>query len=260
MDIQTIRITPKLAQKFLNENTNNRGLRAGIVEKYARDMAEDRWTTCIDPIAFYEDGTLANGQHRLWAIVESGKSQQFIVASGVPAGASLNLDSLAPRSFVDNAKIGGTSISTNVAATVRMVEWGTSRVYPPPTYAQMLVATKRHAEACEFACNRLDGKGMRAAPVTGAVARAWYYENDKDKLARFCHVISNGMADGARESAAVAARNVVIDLMLKGVHTPEAKDELFAKVQHAIWKFMRGHPLALLRKVEDEKYPKLGEA
>jgi hypothetical protein len=85
-------ITPKKAEHYLNRNTSNRKLREGVVERYASDMAGGRWTKCAAPIVFYEDGEIADGQHRLFAIIESGKSQKFFVMRDLPRDAGLNID------------------------------------------------------------------------------------------------------------------------------------------------------------------------
>lgn len=75
MQLTVEKITPKIAEAWLNANTCNRKLRDGIVERYAADMTAGKWTECPEPISFYVDGDLADGQHRLFAITESGTTQ-----------------------------------------------------------------------------------------------------------------------------------------------------------------------------------------
>ena len=64
-------ISPQQAEKMLNSNKGNRKLRDGVVEKYALDMVSGNWTQCPVPISFLQNGDVADGQHRLWAIIES---------------------------------------------------------------------------------------------------------------------------------------------------------------------------------------------
>ena len=50
-NIKKINITPEFAKSLLENNTHNRRLREGAVEKYARDMLLDNWNTdVVDPI------------------------------------------------------------------------------------------------------------------------------------------------------------------------------------------------------------------
>lgn len=77
-------ITPELAKKYLESNTDNiRNLSPITVRQYALDMATGRWQDNAEPIAFYEGGVLFNGQHRLAAIVKSGVSLWMTVARNV---------------------------------------------------------------------------------------------------------------------------------------------------------------------------------
>lgn len=110
------RVTPKKATEWLNANTSNRKLRDGVVEKYAEDMRHGRWTRCTAPICFYEDGDVADGQHRLWAIIESDTTQEFAVLRGLSRADGLNIDTGLNRSLVDNARISGADKDLSNAA------------------------------------------------------------------------------------------------------------------------------------------------
>jgi len=66
---------------FLERNSVNRVLRVGKVLEYARDMSNGEWDTSIvkDAIVVGVDGTLLNGQHRLWAVLLSKTDQELPV-------------------------------------------------------------------------------------------------------------------------------------------------------------------------------------
>lgn len=67
-------ITPEIAEKYLEDNYGkNRPLRQMVVNQYAEDMRTGNWIfNPTAPIAFSKDGYLLDGQHRLWACVQSG--------------------------------------------------------------------------------------------------------------------------------------------------------------------------------------------
>lgn len=76
MNIAKMLITPEVAENFLGHNyVRQRMMLQPDVRKLARDMAEGRWNEeIVNPIRFTKEGTLIDGQHRLMAVVKSGKS------------------------------------------------------------------------------------------------------------------------------------------------------------------------------------------
>ncbi len=78
------RIDPDTAKTWLDEhNQRNRPVSKAHVRLLAADLAAGRWRTTHQGIAFDRDGQLVDGQHRLWAIVESGVSAVLQVTRGV---------------------------------------------------------------------------------------------------------------------------------------------------------------------------------
>src|ERR1035437_8554667 len=114
-------ITPIKAEKLLEANKSNRSLRTGVAEKYAFDMKNGAWTTCTAPVVIYDDGEVADGQHRLWALVESGTGQWFMILRGLDRKSGLNIDTGLGRNLVDNARISGVDpdLSISLISTCR---------------------------------------------------------------------------------------------------------------------------------------------
>ena len=74
------RIGPAQAIKFLEANTLNRSISEARVAQYSSDMENKRWRRTTTPIKFDTNGTLIDGQHRLWAVINSGQEVEFLVA------------------------------------------------------------------------------------------------------------------------------------------------------------------------------------
>lgn len=256
-NITTEKITPTKAEAWLNKNKSNRKLRDGVVEKYAADMREGRWTECPTPIAFYEDGDVADGQHRLWAIVESETTQTFPIYRNLSREAGLNIDTGLGRTIVDNARISGkdTGLSNRLLSVSRAIAEGRpSNGKTPLSNQQKLDIVTQHREAAEFAIMVAPKvKVVGNAAVLGAIGRAFYHEKDRDRLRRFADVLGRGFMENDGESAAVAARNYLIQ---KGsaATTSALWSETFLKVQNAIRYFMLGKKLTIIKKVADETY------
>lgn len=76
-------VTPEMATKLLSscQYEHQRKLRPKLVARYARDMQAGNWMPggVIELCEHKDDLYLINGQHRLHAVVESGKDQCFLM-------------------------------------------------------------------------------------------------------------------------------------------------------------------------------------
>lgn len=252
-------VTPEKAEKWLNSNKNNRKLRPGVAERYAEDMMSNRWTQCPVPISFYENGDLADGQHRLFAISECGIPQRFVVMRGLDRASGLNIDTGATRTLVDNARISGenTELSNELISVSRAIEQGTRQVTRGMSNSVRLEFIGRHQDAARWAIsNGPKTRGTRNAITLGAIGRAWYHEKDRDRLKRFCEVLHSGFSEGQHESAAIALRNHLLSSRAgAATHSPALWRDAFLKIQNAIHYFMRQKPLTVIKAVADEAYP-----
>lgn len=76
-------ITPDIAADWLSGPTHNRPLSWVKVSRYAKLMKDGKWTTHHQGMAFDAKGRLIDGQHRLWAIIESGCTIRIRVSRNV---------------------------------------------------------------------------------------------------------------------------------------------------------------------------------
>ena len=119
--MEKIDITPELARDWLRSVDVQRTLRKTRVARYADDMRAGRWGEDITPIVFDTNGNLANGQHRLHAIAESGTTQSMWVLRGVSPEAITQMDTGAPRSVGDQLKFAGVANYANIGSIARTV-------------------------------------------------------------------------------------------------------------------------------------------
>ena len=85
-------IGPETATRLLERNENNRPISDRIVKQYAQDMRDGKWKETGNPINIDVSGNLLNGQHRLWAIIESGATIRFHVIYETDADAFATFD------------------------------------------------------------------------------------------------------------------------------------------------------------------------
>lgn len=257
---QLEQITPAKAEQYLNRNKANRKLREGIAERYAHDMKTGHWTECPVPISFYEDGDIADGQHRLFAIVESEKTITFLVLHGLSREAGLNIDTGLSRTIVDNARISGLDdgLSNSLVALAPFYHAGKPNKGNDKggalSNADKLALIARYRAVLDWAiANGPTGKGLRNSPILAAVARAYANGRDPERLRAFAVVLSKGFANGPEDSAAIALRNYIIGRDRR-LAAQEGRD-LFMKTMNAIHYFVRRRQLNLIKVVREEIYP-----
>lgn len=81
---KTVKVTPRMAEAWLQKNVVNRPLRATVVDTYANAMRRGEWLCSPEGIAFDSAGNLQNGQHRLNAVIQSGITAEMVVWEDVP--------------------------------------------------------------------------------------------------------------------------------------------------------------------------------
>jgi len=118
--IQIESITPDLAEKYLESNVGNRTLRMHRVRSYAEQMSRDQWLMIGDPIRFDWSGALLDGQHRLQAVVTSGKTVNFVVIRNLLSESYVAMDSGLNRTPGDGLG-SGVSASSHKAAGIRIL-------------------------------------------------------------------------------------------------------------------------------------------
>ena len=81
--IESVIITPEIASAMLSKNRDNRSINNRIVTLLVKEMQAQQFHGDLGLIITDRDGNLADGQHRLMAIVKSGLAQEMNVKRGI---------------------------------------------------------------------------------------------------------------------------------------------------------------------------------
>lgn len=251
-------VTPAQATEWLNSNTRNRRVRQGKVDQYTRDMKAGRWDTALcDPIAFNSAGELLNGQHRLWAIVESGVTLSLYVQFNVPNETQLVMDGGALRRPEDYERIHHPDSGINhkhfgVANSMRAGLRGTigAQALSRPELHDYV---QRHKDAICFAVNLFPThiKGVSTAPVMAVFARA-YYSRPHDKLHACAEVLRTCMATEPHHQTMT---NLLRWMRDTGSGGAGVMKQWYAKTARAVQAFCDGQKLAKIYEAESEPFP-----
>jgi ribosomal protein L39E len=211
-------ITPDIARTLLREtNNSNRSISRPTVAKYAHDMRNGNWLdTHQNVIAFYEDGELADGQHRLSAVIEANRPIPMWVVYNLTKEGGRVIDQGRKRSTLDAMKIAdlleglsNPTYSIPMAKLIMSMEKNVINLSTTFTVDQVKMGLDKMKDGINFSCKNLsaiNGHGLKNASVRSAVAVA-YYNVDNEKLKRFCRVLVSGIPEGDGDEMIIRLRN-----------------------------------------------------
>jgi hypothetical protein len=186
---EVMTITPEIAQEWTGLNTHNRPVRYARVAQLARDMAAGKWALNGESVKIATDGTIIDGQHRLYACIKAETPFETVVIRGLPLEVQDTVDTGASRKMSDQLSLRGEVNATLLAATARWaIKWlrgvrtaGASD--QEPTHSEMLTFIEidpRLRDATAWA----NGARQRFKSVNGSVyGMAWLLFHGTDHLA-----------------------------------------------------------------------------
>lgn len=254
MKIEVLKVTPTIATQLLQRNVRNRNLSDRLVTKFEQDMRDGKWTTTHQGIAFYEDGTLADGQHRLTAIVRAGVPIKMMVVSGLKKSQSLDIDAGRSRSVIDRIKTG----QSNSWITAKHISAINLLAVPKRLSVTEILAVAEQLEHhlvtatdC-FASNR---RGLNPAVILAALTMASVYKESFANLRRFSEVLISGISEGPDEKVIILAREALIRNQNNG---ESDKLEKLLKVEKAIHAYCNKEKVTRLLLPKEPVYPHEG--
>jgi hypothetical protein len=160
-------ITPAIAQMYLSKQTGNRKINQNTVKRYAGDMVNGDWLTTHQGIAIDGKGCLLDGQHRLLAIIESGRSVNMLVSKGVAREAAADMDSGMMRSTQAQIMIGyGRTIPSQSIGIIKFIHglYGDKK----PSTPRIIVAYNKNQVALEEVRALTNARNLSTAPQLAA--------------------------------------------------------------------------------------------
>lgn len=191
---EEILIDPEMAAQFLDLNMPNRSISPKTVKKYVDDINNGTWRRSPQPICFDTNGKLIDGQHRLTAIVLSGKAQPMVVMRNCPIECTCHLDSGRARSVVDRIRIGNPEMNwvTNRATSiVNLIHYCWSNYLK--TQDEMTKYLEQHKDSFYWlSCNyKAREHGFTKAPIRGAIMLAYENAVDETLLRDICLIMDD---------------------------------------------------------------------
>jgi hypothetical protein len=268
-------ITPQIAAEWLQyRNTINRYIRDKVVDDYVRDFNAGHFMVTGETISFDWNGILINGQHRLTAIVESGKSIEILIVVGLDPAIRSVIDQHGKRNTVDAFTGVGpgfylgenSSVGRNTAAGMwARIKIGMRGGKGHDTKSELLAFANQYPEGGLFALE-VFGKHppkrlVYVAPVLAAVARAYYHYRDTpnglDRLTRFVDVLATGLQREPLDSSVIVLREWLSDKTgtRRPVRNSNAQPEVYGKTARVIRAYMSHELLTKIYQPSEDPFP-----
>lgn len=240
-------VTPEMASKLLDTNTNNRNLSHKTVAALSNAMARGEWKMNGDPIRMSRTGVLLDGQHRLSAVVKSGMSFDFLIIYGLDDSVFTTIDTGKKRNGCDALSIDGFNNISTLSAVCRMLV--SARNFGAPFAQGKNTGEASLQQLVDFARDdEFVHESARFADGQKAIGKMF----QKSNIA-YCHYIFNKVSPSYskdffdeligghysyRNSPVMALREIFVGFAMRGIKP--SRDEKLAYIFKAFKAYRRG--------------------
>jgi hypothetical protein len=261
MRAELMEITPSLALRWLDLNTDNRNISDRWVDAIAADIAADKWDPNNASIGVRvndkdEPQLVVDGQHRLWAVTQAKKSiWTWVIFGDDDSLRRDNIDRVKPRSIADQLQLidhipNASQVAAWAGVVMDLEEVGIG--HKSMTLEQARAIRLRHLPAMEwlqtvvFGGNVAGRKRIRKAAVGGVFV--YCYPTAPDRLDLFAKQVRDG-ENLTRSDPAYALRAYLekVEQAKAGTETRAAKHEITVLTLRAVLAFIKGEQLTTLR-------------
>lgn len=137
--VSMVYITPEIAEHYLSYNTQNRKESVKSINFLAQQMNKGLFIENGESIVFDKNMKLTDGQHRLMAIIKSGKSYYIPVVKGVNVKSMATYDTGKNRSASDVLSINGYKNANLLSTFIKLIykyENNKSKATAPFSYSR----------------------------------------------------------------------------------------------------------------------------
>ena len=230
-------VSPERARELLlHKNPNNRKLSKSSVAKYVHDMQLGMWDeSAVAPIIFDKNDVLKNGEHRLTAIVTSGKTINMWFA--YDAESTDTYDIGLKRTTTAILKMRGIEVTTNTVSVVRAIGslcFGVTKPSEGEIEKAFLTDGETITEITKIA---LKG-GHNAILKNSAIVSALYISHKCgvpiNVIESFSRVANTAIVEEIGNNAPIILRGQA----MKGISTWQTRVFIFRVTQEAIHDYM----------------------
>jgi hypothetical protein len=231
-----VNVTPEAARYWLDHNQVNRPIKPQVIDEYIRQIELRQWKRTHQGIALTREGVLLDGQHRLHAIIRTGRTLPMVVFTNEPAENYEFIDCGRTRSNLDMLRIGqrNNTLDSVHLETLRSFLAGRScKTRGQWTSSELNQLFQKYGEAICLAVDLFrdcKNKNLNDSTVRGVIARA-HYHVPQEWLATF----ANQLINGSHYVPINELRKNLLDWTNRREHT---KREIYRRCESALYLFL----------------------
>jgi hypothetical protein len=262
-------ITPKKAEEYLKANTRNRRVRERTVDFYAEQMKNGEWMLNGDSIAFDEEGTLLNGQHRLMACARAGVNFQTIVVRGAHPDSFKTYDQNSVRTAGDIIGMEDFKYANRKAAAAKLLvcleelEKSKGNIERPRlgtkrSHGHLLEVVIDHDELLHEGClwmTRDDAKAYCRPGATFVGVYTYLAKKNRTRADEFFQLLVSG--ENITRNHPVNRLRALLVSSMNDPNKKRKKTWLIAVILKAWNAFMRDQDVKNLKFSESERWPRV---
>lgn len=253
-------ITPSAAAALLEKNIRNRTLNKRHYQGLSQAMRSGEYVLNGETVVIDSDGNLLDGQHRLHACIDAGKSFVTLVINGIDPAAFDTVDNGRSRTNGDVLSSVGESSANQVAGAVnqfiQFVDCG----------GNMGAGTAgRGRKATPRLVGRILGQHPGIRDSVAAMKRCSLYRNQQSYVLHYlfscvstelAEDFASVMADGSRDAG--RPFNLFRESMIRGPVSPSTRRQFAAKCVKAFNAERAGERPKMFRFSDGEEFPTIG--
>ena len=232
-----------------------RPAKPSVWRRYQADITADRWKQTHQAIGIDLHNDVIDGQHRLLAVIASGKPIRLLVVRGLDPAARMVIDTGSARTAFDTMTLMGFGYSRRVIQIAAYVM--TRRYGRRPSHPEVVDCLELHGKALSWADGALaPGRGGVASVPIGVVLTRAFYTGPQSRLASFAEILRAGTVsvDDAPAGGVVLLRNWLLPPTGQRSKKPTAQ-AIYRKTERACEAYLKGHVLTKLYEAGDELFP-----
>ncbi len=259
--VEVVTLTPVLARLLLLRNRDNRPISEVNLERIKRDIRAGHFTFNGEAIIISQSGELNDGQHRVRAVAETGKSIQTVVVFGPMRETRMTLDQGTVRTVGHYLGMKGFTDPNSLASAagffwqLQTLNRISSTGHDKPTKTETMLVLEHYpdiGDSVQFV-SRKGATAIASRSVLAFLHYALRQAGGESDANDFINRLIDGNSLDARNPI-LYARNRLINMKAKGAGKPGDKAELVIRAWN-MW--VRGEEQADRIPILGGKFPKI---
>lgn len=254
---EVVMLTPNLAASLLETNSMNRPISKLTLDRYEKAIRRGEWRLNGEPIIIFSNGVLGDGQHRCWAVINTGIPIETVIMYGISSEVFGTINQPKVRNTSDLLSIKGEKNTSKLSSAARsyLGEFLTARELSASTPTQIDKCLQEHPHIRYWVQKYVKGKNLYKF-LPSSICAHMAIASEKygfEKMDVFFEKLDSGQNLSAGDPALVLRERMLSQTKTQTLTVAYAR----AFIVKAINAHIIGTKLTFLRFTDREETPKI---